>query len=105
MSRLRCLAIGFVAMLLAACGLGLRAQQVPTCPSTKKLNELVKALDDAISGPADKDRTCFRAVLLPNATLTVVSLDKAGVVKATHLTVDDWIERVKKHRAAPLYER
>src|SRR4051794_22359731 len=101
MSRLRCLAFGFVTVVLAVFGSGLHGQRTTTCPSTKTLTELTKALDDAISGPADKDRTCFRALLLPNATLTVISLDKAGVVKPTQLTVDDWIERVKKHGSAP----
>src|SRR5450631_4636115 len=103
MSRLRCLVIGFVTVALAAFATGLQAQE--SCPSSKTLPEMMKALDAAISGPADKDRSCLRALLLPDATLTVMMTDKMGVVKPVHLSVDDWIERVKKRGSAPMYER
>jgi hypothetical protein len=48
-----------------------RAQQ-PTagttaCPPSATLDDLTKALDDAVSGPRDKDRTCLRDRLLPEA--------------------------------------
>lgn len=103
MSRLRCLVIGFVTMVLAAFANGMQAEEV--CPSSKTLPEMMKALDAAISGPADKDRTCLRSLFLPDATLTVMTADKTGVVKPVPFSVDDWIERVKKRGSTPMYER
>ena len=58
-----------------------------------------------ISGPADKDRTCFRALFRPGATLTALMVDKNGILKPTDMTVEDWIERVKKRGSTLLYER
>ena len=103
MSRLRCLVIGFVSIVMVAFASGVQAQEA--CPSSKTLPEMMKALDAAISGPSDKDRTCLRSLFLPDATLTVMMTDKSGVVKPVHLSVDDWIERVKKRGSAPMYER
>ena len=79
MSRLRCLLMGFVTMVLVGFATALQAQEA--CPSSKTLPEMMKALDAAISGPSDKDRTCLRALFLPDATLTVMMTDKVGVVK------------------------
>ena len=36
-----------------------------SCPSTATLDDLIKAIDAAVSGPASQDRTCFRALLSP----------------------------------------
>lgn len=86
-------------LCLASCALMfvpfVRAQATSACPSTKTLDDLVKALDDAVSGPADKDRTCLRQVLLPDARLIHVSKGKDGTIAPHVLTVDDWITRVK----------
>ncbi len=82
-----------------------RAQLASACPSSKTLPEFIKAIDDAISGPADKDRTCFRELFRPGATLTALMVDKNGIQKATEFTVEDWVERVKKRGSTPLYER
>src|SRR4051794_29687727 len=95
----------FAIALSFAFSIGATAQQVPACPSTKTLPELIKALDDAISGPADKDRACFRALFRPGATLTALMVDKNGILKPMALTVEDWIERVKKRGSTTLYER
>jgi hypothetical protein len=103
MSRLRRLALGFATVVLTAFSSGLHAQETPSCPSSKTLAELIQALDAAISGPADKDRTCLRALLRPNATLTAM-VDNAGVLKPVDFTLDEWIERVKKRGSTPLYE-
>lgn len=51
------------------------------------------ALDAAITGPADKDRACMRALLIPDARITVVGADAAASYK--FLTVDDWIAHIK----------
>jgi hypothetical protein len=45
---------------------------VSACPTATTLDELTKALDEAVSGPGNKDRTCLRALLLPGARLTAV---------------------------------
>ncbi len=62
------------------------------CPSTATLDQLIVALDDAVSGPANKDRTCFRQVLLPNVRLIPIRPDGPHI-----LTVDDWIAAVAKN--------
>lgn len=94
-------------LLIAVCALlaaPLVRAQASACPSTKTLDDLVKALDDAVSGPVDKDRTCLRQVLLPDARLIPVSKTKDGTVAPHILTVEDWIARVKASGHAPFYE-
>lgn len=53
------------------------------------------ALDAAITGPADRDRACMRALLIPDARITLVSVGADGVTTYKLLTVDDWITRTK----------
>lgn len=53
------------------------------------------ALDGAISGPADKDRACMRALLLPDARITFVSVGADGVTTYRLLSLDDWIARAE----------
>lgn len=75
------------------------------CPSTKTVDELVSALDAAVSGPADKDRTCMRQLFTPDARLVpMVKGPDGGLVPKT-LTVDDWIDRVKKRGSEVFYEK
>jgi hypothetical protein len=78
--------------------------QTDSCPSSKTLDDLIKALDDAVSGPADKDRTCMRQLLLPDARLIPVGKGKDGTIGPHVLTIDDWITRVKARGSAVLYE-
>src|ERR1700751_5980051 len=66
-----------------------------TCPPTKTLDDLVKALDDAVGGPIDKDRTCLRQLLLPDARLIPVSKTKDGSITPHILNVDDCISPAK----------
>ena len=70
------------------------AQSAPgaACPATATLDQLIVALDDAVSGPANKDRTCFRQVLLPDVRLIPVGPKGPRV-----LTADDWIAAVAKN--------
>src|ERR1039457_3108267 len=91
----------------------LHAQQAepkaPTTPSaclpSTTLEELRKALDDAVSGPADKDRTCLRDLLLPDARLTPIRKSADGSFAPRILTVDDWINAVSKGGNTPMFER
>jgi hypothetical protein len=82
----------------------IQGQANASCPATKTLDDLVKALDDAVGGPVDKDRTCLRQLLLPDARLIPVSKGKDGSITPHILTVDDWIARVKATRHAPFVE-
>jgi hypothetical protein len=72
-----------------------------SCPPTATLDQLIAALDAAISGPANKDRACFRQVLLPNVRLIPVN-PTTGVMRV--LSVDDWITAVAKNGDEPVTE-
>jgi hypothetical protein len=79
--------------------------QVPACPSTATLDLLIKAIDAAVSGPADQDRTCFRDVMLPDARLMPVGKHLDGSFAPRILTVDGWIDAVRKRGSAVFYEK
>ena len=76
----------------------------PVCPTTATLDDLIKAIDAAVSGPADKDRTCFRALFLPDARLIPYRAADDGSIKSRVLTVEDWIDAVKKRGSDVFYE-
>jgi hypothetical protein len=75
------------------------------CPSTATLDQLVTAIDAAVSGPADKDRTCFRQLFLPDARLIPIRIAPDGVATPHILTVDGWIDAVRKRGNQIFYER
>jgi len=77
---------------------------VPECPSTATLDQLIKAIDAAVTGPADKDRTCFRALFLPDARLIPIRISADGTATPVILTVDGWIDAVKKRGSTTLVE-
>ena len=83
------------------------AQPAPTasCPSTATLDDLIKAIDAAVSGPGNKDRTCFRALFLPDTRLIPIRIDADGTATPRILSVDDWINLVAKRGSAIFYER
>jgi hypothetical protein len=78
---------------------------VPACPSTATLDLLITAIDAGVSGPADKDRTCFRALFLPDARLIPIRVAKDGTATPVVLTVDDWINAVKKRGSVMVVEK
>lgn len=82
-----------------------KSSQATTCRSTKTLDDLIKALDEAVSGPADKDRGCLRQVLYPNARLSPVTKSREGAFGPHVLSVDEWIEAVAKRGKVGLYEK
>jgi hypothetical protein len=85
--------------------LNAQSQTTTPCPTTATLDQLISALDDAVSGPADKDRTCFRQIMLPDARLIPVSTPSGSTTPAHHiLTTDDWIAAVRKRGTTPFYE-
>src|SRR5437763_9338761 len=53
------------------------------------------AIDAAITGPADKDRACMKALLIPEARMMFVSLGADGASTYALQTLDDWIARVQ----------
>jgi hypothetical protein len=83
---------------------GARAQTAPSCLPTTTLDQLPKAIDDAVSGPGNKDRTCLRALLMPEVRLIPVTVAADGQVKTTIFTVDDYIDRVAKRGDKTFYE-
>ncbi len=76
----------------------------PTCPPTATLDQLIAALDNAVSGYADQDRTCFRDVMLPDARLMPLSKATDGSTAPRILTVDGWIDAVRKRGHSVFYE-
>lgn len=83
-------------------------QAVPparACAATSTLNELILALDAAVSGPADQDRTCFRDVMLPNGRLMPLAKGPDGRETARIFSVDDWINAVREGGSASFYEK
>jgi hypothetical protein len=102
----------FLALTAAVLLPALRAQEpepqvtaaVPACPSTATLDHLITAIDAAVSGPANQDRTCFRALFLPDARLIPIRIAPGGVATPRILTVQDWIDAVAKRGTTILTE-
>jgi hypothetical protein len=92
----------WIAVVCAATVPVCRAQ---SCPPASTIPELVKALDDAVSGPGNKDRACLRALMMPDAKLIPLAKSDDGKWTPRVLTVDDWITRVAKRGTAEFYER
>ena len=63
------------------------------------------AIDAAITGPADKDRACMKALLIPEARMMFVSIGADGTPSYTIKTLDDWIAGVKARGHAMLEEK
>jgi hypothetical protein len=94
-----------LALAVAALASQVIAQTPPAaCPSTATLDDLVKAIDSAVTGPAGKDRACFRALFLPDARLVPTAKNADGGFSPHILTVDGWIEAVAKRGKASLME-
>jgi hypothetical protein len=79
--------------------------QVPACPSTATLDQLIAAIDAAVSGPANNDRTCFRDLFLPDARLIPIRTSPDGSATPRILTVEGWIDAVRKRGSEVFYER
>lgn len=77
----------------------------PACPFTATLDDLIGALDAAVSGPANKDRTCLRDLLLPEARLSPIAKEPNGSFAPHLMTVDGWIEAVARRGSEAFYER
>ncbi len=102
---MRCLSIAVMLALVAVPAVRAQESKPAACPSTATLDDLTKALDDAVSGPGNKDRTCMRAILLPDARLSPIRKLQEGSFSPRILTVDDWIAAVAKRGSDAFYER
>src|SRR5438067_8034448 len=65
------------------------------CALPSETKGITAAIDAANTGPADKDRLCMKALLIPEARMTFVSLGADGAPTYALQTLDDWIARVK----------
>jgi hypothetical protein len=106
------LSLAFLGTLLAAVpALQAQAPDAQTgpssaaCLSTATLDDLIKAVDAAVSGPTNKDRTCFRALFLPETRLIPLRHMPDGSYQPRVLNVDDWIALVAKRGADSLTEK
>jgi len=97
----------FLATILPGALAGNAMAQAPdaSCALPSEPEGIPAALDAAITGPADKDRACMKALLIPEARLMGVSLGTDGAPTYRIETLDDWIARVKTRGQAQLEEK
>jgi len=75
------------------------------CLPTATLEQFPAAFDAAISGPGNKDRTCLRQLLMPDARIVLTVRVAEGVLAPHSIGVEDWITAVSKRGADSLFER
>jgi len=95
------------ATILAGALAGSATAQAPDagCALPSDPKGLPAAIDAAITGPADKDRACMKALLIPEARMMFVSLGANGAPTYTLQTLDEWIARVKARGHMMLEEK
>jgi hypothetical protein len=107
-SILKMLRIKFLSLTVAGVLIALVAAAEPAgtaCTLPADPAAIAAAIDAAITGPADKDRTCMKQLFLPDARLVVVANGADGATTETVLTLDDWIARVKARGNVHLEEK
>jgi hypothetical protein len=97
----------FSATILAGALAGTAMAQMPDagCALPSEPNGIPAAIDAAISGPADKDRACMKALLIPEARMMFVSIGADGTPTYTIRSLDDWIAGVKARGHEMLEEK
>ena len=87
----------FLATILAGALAGSAMAQAPdaSCALPSEPEGIPAALDAAITGPADKDRVCMKALLIPEARMIFVSIAADGAPSYKLQSLDDWIARAK----------
>lgn len=103
MMRIKILSLTLAGVLMAAVAAAEPAVTACTLPADPAA--IAAAIDAAITGPADKDRTCMKQLFLPEARLVVVANGADGATTETVLTLDDWIARVKARGNVHLEEK
>jgi hypothetical protein len=96
----------FLATILAGSLAGSAMAQAPDagCAPPSEPWGIPRALDAAISGPADKDRACMKALLIPEARLTFVSVGADGAPTYRLESLDAWIARTSARGHVTLEE-
>jgi hypothetical protein len=92
-------------MVLMAIAPGARAQDATKCPLPQDAKGIPAALDAAITGRADKDPACLRALFLPEARFVPVRTDSTGKHLSKIFTVDEYIANKGKMGAEALDEK
>jgi hypothetical protein len=97
----------FSATILAGALAGSAMAQAPDagCALPSEPMGIPAALDAAISGPADKDRACMKALLIPQARMMFVSRGADGAPTYELQSLDEWIAGVKTRGPAKLEEK
>ena len=97
----------FSATILAGALAGSAMAQAPDagCALPSEPKGIPAAIDAAITGPADKDRACMKALFIPEARLMFASLGADGTPTYTLQTLDEWIARVKARGHVELEEK
>ena len=97
----------FLLTILAGALAGSAMAQAPDagCALPSEPKGIPAAIDAAITGPADKDRACMKALLITEARMMFVSLAADGAPTYTLQTLDDWIARVKARGHVMLEEK
>jgi hypothetical protein len=105
MKRIAVVLIMATAALVSAAPAQQSGSSAPTaCPPTTTLDDLMKAVDSAVSGPANQDRACFRALFTADARLIPIRVAADGMATPRILTVQDWIDAVAKRGSGVFYE-
>jgi hypothetical protein len=93
--------------ILAGTLAGTAMAQAPSagCALPSEPEGIPAALDAAISGPADKDRACMKALFIPEARMMFASVGADGAPSYRLETLDDWIVRVRGRGHAVLEEK
>ena len=101
------LRILFSATILACALAGSAMAQAPdaSCALPSEPEGIPAALDAAITGPADKDRACMKALLIPEGRMMFLSIAADGAPSYKLETLDDWIARVKARGHVMLEEK
>jgi len=89
----------------ALAGSALASAPNASCALPAEPEGIPAALDAAISGPADKDRVCMKALFIPEARLMFVLLGADGAPSYRLETLDDWIARAKTRGHATVEEK
>src|SRR6476620_1589658 len=97
----------FSATILAGAFAGSAMAQAPDagCALPSGPTGIPAALDAAITGPADKDRACMKALLIPEARLMFMSVGADGAPTYALQTLDEWIARIKARGQTVLKEK
>ena len=97
----------FVLSILAGALAGSALAQTPDagCALPSDPKGIPAAIDAAITGSADKDRACMKALFIPEARLMFASLGADRAPTYTLQTLDEWIDRVKARGHVVLEEK